>query len=304
MGDRSPTSCTGNMNSVSYEFSAPQREVLNRYIRWLGLLIPTYDSTPVVFEARRKSGHQRAELSWDTRLNRVNFYEQYLQESWERIRDLRSLTSRYLSDLDTFGRESLEITQRTSKRAPVSQVDVTSYSLYRSTDWGRSPPTSPRGLVHQLGNCFWSLSGVINPIEGQIDMLGEASFGLNAAFIKIMGWQSCACHPQPTVAQELFRNSATTPPWDIAYSSSDPTIRAAEFQADIAKLFNEFVPLNIQMGVFLRNVSERARGLGTALTQTENMTTMGLLNFKIESALEGADEILQMLTHFENWLKK
>ncbi|MCF4994194.1 hypothetical protein GIW70_11645 [Pseudomonas syringae] len=292
------------MNSVNNEFSAQQRQVLDRYTRWLGMLIPTYDNTPVVFEARRKSGHQRAELPWDTRLNRVPIYEHYLQGHWARIGEIRSLVSRYLSDLETFGRESLEIMQRTSKREPVSQVDVRSYSLYRTTNWGPSPPSSPRALVHQLGNCFWSVSGAITPTEGMIDILGEASFGLNAAFIKIMGWQSCACHPQPTVAQELFRNAATTPAWDIPYSSSDPIIRAAEYQADIAKLFNDFVPLNTQMGVFVRNVSQRANGLSTDLMQTENMTTMGLLNFKIEAALEDAGELSQMLNHFENWLKK
>jgi hypothetical protein len=292
------------MNSVNYEFSAQQRRVLDRYTRWLGMLIPTYDNTPLVFQARRKDGHQRAELSWDSRLNRVPVYEQYLQGHWARVGNIRGLVSRYVSDLVTFGRESLEITQRTSRSEPVSQVDVGSYSLYRSTDWGASPPTSVRSLVHVLGNRFWSLSGEITPTEGMIDMLGEASFGLNAAFIKIMGWQSCACHTQPTVAQELFRDSATTPVWDTAYSSSDPSIRAMEYQADVAKLFNDFVLLNTQMGVFVRNVLQRATGLGTELTQTENMTTMGMLNFKIESALEGAEELLQMLNHFESWLKK
>lgn len=304
MGVHSPTSCTRNMSSVNYEFSAQQRQVLDRYTRWLGMLVPTYDNAHVVFDALRKNGHQRAELSWDTRLNRIPVYEQYLRGHWARTCDIRSLVSRYLSDLETFGRESLEITQRTSRSEPVSQVDVRNYSLYRSTNWGASPPNSVRSLVHVQGNRFWGVSGELNPTESMIDTLGEASFGLNAAFIKIMGWQSCACHPRPTVAQELFRNSATTPAWDIAYSSSDPTTRAAEYQADIAKLFNDFVPLNTRMGVFLRNVSQRATGLGTDLTQTENMTTMGQLNFKIASALEGAEELLQMLSHFENWLKK
>ncbi|MCF5700674.1 hypothetical protein [Pseudomonas syringae] len=289
---------------MNYEFSAQQQLVLDRYSRWLGMLVATFDKTPRVFEARRQSGHQRGALSWDTRLNRVPFYEQGLQGHWNRVANIRTLVSRYVNDLMTFRRESLEITQRTSRSEPLSQVDCRSYSLYRSTYWGGVPPTSVRSLVHELGRRFWSLSGEITPTHGMIDTLGEAIFGLNAAFLRIMGSPSCACHAQPTVAQELFRNAVTAPAWDIVYSSADPSIRAREYQADVARLFNDFVPLNTQMGVFVREISQRATGLGAELSQTENMTTMGLLNFRIESALAGGEKLLQMLNHFENWLKK
>ncbi|MFJ4250525.1 hypothetical protein [Pseudomonas sp. NPDC089741] len=289
---------------MSYEFSAQQRRVFDRYSRWLGMLVATFDKTPQVFEARRQSGHQRGALSWDTRLNRVHFYEETLQGHWKRVGNIRTLVSRYVDDLTTFRRESLEITQRSSRSEPLAQVDCRIYSLYRSTNWGGTPPNSVRSLVQELGSRFWSLSGQTTPTHGMIDTMGEAIFGLNAAFLRIMDSPSCACHSQPTVAQELFRNTVTTPAWDIAYSSADPSIRAREYQADVARLFNDFVLLNTQMGVFVKEITLRATGLGNELSQTENMTTMGMLNFKNESALVGAQELLQMLNHFENWFKK
>ncbi|WP_445179793.1 hypothetical protein [Pseudomonas sp. McL0111] len=289
---------------MNYEFSTQQRRVLDRYSRWLYTLVPIYNSTSLIFDARGQMGHRRAELSWDTRLNRVGFYEQYLQGHWARVEQIRELVNRHVNELEIFGRESLEITQRTSRSEPVNKIDVRSYRLYHSMNWGPFPPTSARSLVHELGNRFWSLNGVITSLGGIIDTLGEASFGLNAAFIKIMGWQSCACHTQPTVAQELFRKTITVPIWDLAYSSSDPSIRVKEYQADIAKLFTDFVLLNTQMGVFVREISLRISTLNTDLTQTANMATMGMLNFKIESAQADAKQLLQMLNHFEAWLRK
>lgn len=292
------------MNSLAYEFTAVQRRVLDRYTHFLGSLSPTFNNIPVVFARRRNGGHQLAVLAADSRLNNARFNERYLQEFWGRTEETRLLGSAYVEDVATFTRESLEVTKRTSRNEPIDQVDFRLYSLSRSPTWMLFPPQKIQDLIHELALRFYELRTAIRQLKYTIVEVYDESFGLKSVFTRAMGHRSCNCHPQPTVAEELFRETSTTPVWDITYSSREASVRAAEYQADIAALFNGFVSVNSQMGLFIEEIYQRIDGAINELLRAKNVSKIGELNFKLGATMEGAYECMAMMNHFEAWLRK
>ncbi|MGF6153779.1 hypothetical protein [Pseudomonas fluorescens] len=292
------------MNILAYEFTAAQRRVLDRYTRFLGTLHPTFDSIPVVFERRRRSGHQLAVLAKDSRLNNAQFNERYLQEYWGRTEETRLLCSAYVEDLATFTRESLEITRQFSRNEPIAQVDFRLYGLSRSPTWTLFPPKNVQDLVHELALRFYDLRAAMRQLKYTVEEMYHESFGLKAVFTSAMDHQSCNCHPQPTVAEELFFEVGTAPVWDITYSSRDASIRAAEYKSDIVALFSGFVSVNSQMGLFIKEVYQRIDGVINELLRAKSASKLGELNFKLGAAMEGAHESMAMIDHVEAWLRK
>ncbi len=292
------------MNILAYEFTAVQRRVLDRYANFLGSLQPTFNSIPVVFEHRRNSGHQLAVLAKDSRLNNATFNERYLQEFWRRTEETRLLCSAYVEDLAAFIRESLEMTKQASRNEPIDQVDFRLYSLSRSPAWKLYPPQKVQDLVHELALRFYELRAAIRQLKYTINELYDESFGLKSVFTRAMDHRTCNCHPQPTVAQELFCESGTTPVWDIAYSSNDASVRAAEYKADVAALFNGFVSVSSQMRLFIEKMYQHIDDAINELLRAKSVPKIGGLNFKLGAAMEGANECMAMMIHFEAWLRK
>ncbi|QAY89918.1 hypothetical protein [Pseudomonas sp. ACM7] len=292
------------MNRLANEFTAAQRRVLDRYTNFLGSLQPTFNSIPVAFERRRNSGHQLAVLAKDSRLNNAPFNARYLQEFWGRTEEAKRLCRTYIEDLVTFARESLEITKQTSRNEPVGQVDFRLYSLSRSPTWKLFPPKDVRDLVHELFLRFDELKAAIRQLKYTITELYVESFGLKSVFTRAMDHRSCNCHPQPTVAEELFRENNTAPVWDFAYSSRDAVVRAAEYKADIAVLFDGFASVNSQMGLFIEEMYQRIEGAINELLRAKSVSRLGELNFKLGATIEGANECMAMMDHVESWLRK
>ncbi|TBN34984.1 hypothetical protein [Pseudomonas sp. BGI-2] len=291
------------MDIVTFEFSPEQRRLLDRYARFLDTLFPTYDNIPIVFDRRKNSGHQRAELTYDTRLNKVLFNQKYLRDYWDRSESARIRCDANFQDLLTFTRESLEITRQTSPSKPLDEVDVNLYSFSRSPSWG-SVPTSVRGLVQGLGSQFFDTEGHIDVLKFIDQSLYEDAFALRSAFMGAMDYRSCNCHLQPTVVEALFRETDTTPVWDVAYSSTDPSIKSAEYKADVTALFNGFTSLRSQMGFFVAEILLRVDSAKDELFQTADMSTMGRLNSKLERVVQEAEEFMTMINHLEAWLRK
>ncbi|ROM90679.1 hypothetical protein [Pseudomonas brassicacearum] len=291
------------MNILAYEFTAAQRHVLDRYTHFLGSLHPTFNSIPVVFERRRRSGHQLAVLAKDSRLDNAQFNERYLQAFWGGTEETRLLCSAYVEDLATFTRESLEITRQFSRNEPIGQVDFRLYSLSRSPTWMLFPPKNVQDLVHELTLRLYDLRATMRQLKYTIEEVYRESFGLKAVFTSAMNHQSCNCHPQPTVAEELFCEVGTTPVWDITYSSRDASIRAAEYKSDIVALFSGFVSVNSQMGLFIEEVYQRIDGVINELLWAKSVSKLGELNFKLGAAMEGTNEYMAMLNHLEAWLR-
>ncbi|WP_237150785.1 MULTISPECIES: hypothetical protein [unclassified Pseudomonas] len=300
---RAPTS-TMDMNALTYEFTATQRRVLDRYTNFLGSMALTFNNIPVVFERRRNSGHQLAILSKDLRFNNTAFNERYLREFWTRTEQAQRLCKGYIEDLATFSRESLEITKQTSRREPIGSVDFKSYSLARSRTWMLFPPRNVRDLIHELYLRFGDLSSAIRQLKYTIREVRDESFGLQSVFMRTMDHRTCQCHPQPTVAQELFSQAGTAPVWDIAYSSTVASIRAVEYKTNIATLYTEFAFVSAQMGLFIEDIQQRIEGMVIELLQAKNMSTLGELNFKLGGVVEGTDECMAMLNQLEAWLRK
>lgn len=292
------------MNILAYEFSAAQRCVLDRYTRFLGSLHPTFNNIPLVFERRRTSGHQLAVLASDSRLNNASFNARYLQEFWGRTEETRRLCGVYVADLATFTRESLEITKNTSRNESLGQVDFRLYSLSSSPTWKLFPPANVPDLIHELALRFYELRAAIRQLKYTIAEVHDESFGLESVFTRVMDHRSCQCHTQPTVAQELFRMAGTTPVWDIAYSSREASVRAVEYKADIAALFNGFASVNSQMGLFIEEIYQRMDGVINELLSAKRVSKLGELNFKLGATMEGANECMAMMNHFEEWLRK
>lgn len=292
------------MNRLANEFTAAQRRVLDRYTNFLGSLQPTFNSIPVAFERRRNSGHQLAVLAKDSRLNNAPFNTRSLQVLWGRTEEVKRLCRTYIEDLVTFARESLEITKQTSRNEPVGQVDFRLYSLSRSPTWKLFPPKDVRDLVHELFLRFDELKNEIRQLKYTITELYVESFGLKSVFTRAMDHRSCNCHPQPTVAEELFRENNTAPVWDFAYSSRDAVVRAAEYKADIAVLFDGFASVNSQMGLFIEEVYQRIEGAINELLRAKSVSRLGELNFKLGATIEGANECMAMMDHVESWLRK
>lgn len=292
------------MNVLAYEFTVAQRRVLDRYIRFLGSLPATFNAIPMVFERRRRSGHQLAVLARDSRLENARFNQRYLEAFWGRTQALKVLGAGYVADLQAFTRETLEITGRTSRNEPVSQVDFRVYSLSRSPTWKLFPPQDVSDLLHELALRFFELRAQTRQLKYTVVEVYEESFGVKSVFVSAMDHRSCLCHATPTVAQELFADAATTPVWDIAYSSREPAVRAAEYKADIVELFNGWGQVNTQKGLFIEALYQRLDGVCNQLLQAKSATKLGELNFKLAAIIDGANECQAMLSHLEAWLRR
>lgn len=292
------------MNTLAYEFSAAQRRVLDRYTVYLGSLVPTFNNIAVVFERCRANGHVPAVLSKDSRLNNARFNERYLQEFWGRTDEARDLCRAYVTDLSVFTNETRDISKSTSRSERLDQVDFKRYSLSGSPTWKLFPPSDVRGLIHELTLRFYSLRAVIQQLKYTIAEVHDESFGLHSVFTRAMDHRSCQCHAQPTVVQELFRETRTAPVWDVAYSSGNAMVRAAEYKADIARLLNGLASVSAQISVFLGEAVLRIDTAINELLKAQRVSTLGELNFQLAATKEGADEFMAMLSHLETWLRK
>ena len=290
------------MNTVTYEFTGEQRRVLDRFTFMLGQFVPTHDKANLVLERRAKSGHQAAYLPYDSRLNSVVFNERNLQGVWRRIEEVRNRAYGCARALETFTREASEITAQTSRSVPVDQVDFSYFT--RSPIWSSNPPRTIKALVSGLGSLFYALKGDLITTDQSIQAVYENSFGLKSVFIKEMGYRTCECHAQPVVASEMFKSFDTTPIWQINYSSPDPVIRAREYVADVSQVFDQFAILATHWGVFIEEISQSLDRLRLALSKTDDMETLGRLNFKLATVREDAEGAMSKLTHLESWLRK
>lgn len=292
------------MNILAYEFSAAQRRVMDRYTAFLGTLEPTFTRIAGLLALQVSRGHRPAALAADSRLNNAPFNECYLLNFWGRTEDARRLCSRYIEDLTTFTRETREITSRTSRSEPISQVDFKLYSLSRSPTWKLFPPTNLPQLIHELTLRFYELSAEIRQLKYTIAEVHDEAFGLKSVFFRAMDHRACQCHTQPTVVQALFREAFSTPVWDVAYTSADPAVRAAEYKSGVAELFNEIASVSSQASVFLEEAALRIDAAIDELLRAERVSKLGELNFQLTAAKEGADEFMAMVSHFETWLRK
>lgn len=299
-----PPSFPRKMSMAGYEFTSEQRRTLDRYIVFLSTFVATHDNVNLVFARRARSGHQRTHLPYDSRLNYASSDERNLQALYKRVEALKSQTSEYIEALLTFRQEALEYTARTSRSEPVDQVDVSSFSIMSSPIWRSSRPRTIKDLVYGLGNLFFAGKGDMLFIEMIIQDVHEHSYGLKSIFTRAMGYRTCECHSQPIVAAELFKTHDTIPRWSIEYSSSDPVIKAREYEADVTQLFDRQAYLCMQIGAFFEEVTQRFDSARLELTKADDLTTMGRLNVKLATSEENAVELLQMLTHIERWLRK
>jgi hypothetical protein len=292
------------MNTLAYEFSAAQRRVLDRYTAYLGSLVPTFNNIAMVFERRRAGGHVPAALASDSRLNNARFNERYLQAFWGWTDEARALCRAYVSDLTVFTQETRDISQSTSRGELLDQVNFKLYSLSGSPTWKLYPATDVRGLIHELTLRFYSLRSLIQQLKYPIAEVHDESFGLHAVFVRAMDHRACQCHAQPTVVQELFRDTRTTPVWDVAYSSSNADIRATEYKTDIARLFNGLASVSAQISVFIEEAVLRIDTAINELLKARRVSTLRELNFQLAATKEGADEFMAMVDHLETWLRK
>lgn len=292
------------MNQLTYEFTQAQRQTLDRYTDFLGSLQVVFNTIPVVFKRRERAGHQLATLAADSRLNNAHFNERSLSMLGECVNEVKVLADRYVDDLAMFEQECLLIMQQRSRREPIDQVDFRLFSLSKSAVWKLFPPQNVRGLIHELVLRFFELRGVVRQLKYRVEELYRESFGLSAVFAKAMDHQTCGCHTQPSVAQELFRDAATTPVWDIAYSSRDASIRATEYKADIASLFKRFASVKNLLGLCVEDLYQRMDRTIIELEQARATSTLGELNFKLGMAVEGANEFRGLLDDVDAWLRK
>ena len=293
-----------NMNSQDYGFTSAQRRILNRYSTFLGSLYPTFDRISLMFEHRRKNGHQLASLPKDSRLVNAPFNERYLKTFWGRTRETLLLGEAFFSDLEIFTRECLEMTGKTSRDEPIDLVDFRQFSLSRSPTWMLFPPTKVPDLIHELALRFDELRIAVGELKFTLGEVYVESFGLRSVFTTAMEYRSCNCHATPKVAQALFGEPVTTPVWDFNYSSRDPSVSAEEYKADIAALFTGFVAVIAQMQLFIEELYRRIHGLFIELLRAKTAARLGELNFKLAGTLEGAGECVKMMNHLELWLRE
>lgn len=292
------------MSEISYPFSAAQRRRLDRYTDFLGSLYPTFNKIAVVFQLRRNRGHQLAVLAPDSRLGNARFNEQYLQDFWKKVEEARYKCHWYLDLLETFTRDSLAIAEFTSKNEPLSQVDFRWYSLSNLPAWLWFPPKNVGDMVHELALRAYSLNGHLRQLKYTIREVSVESFGVKDVFTRAMHHRSCYCHLQPIVGEELFRQSDTSPVWDISYSSRDAVVMAAEYTADIKALSNAVVSVTSQMEVFIEELYKRMDGVSQDLMRAKNSTGLRGLNSRLVGAVEGVRECVVMMNHLESWLRK
>ncbi|MFJ2713646.1 hypothetical protein ACIOZM_22625 [Pseudomonas sp. NPDC087346] len=292
------------MDALANGFTEVQRRTLDRYSYFLGTLPQTFKNISVVFESRRNSGHQLAVLGKDSRLNNAPFNKRYLQAFLESAQEIARQYEGYKGDLATFTRESLEIARQTSRNESLDQVDFKLYSLSRSSAWQLFPPVDVQDLVHELSLRFFVLKVSIRQLKYTVMEVHDESLGLKSVFTKAMEYRSCHCHPTPTVAQELFRETRTAPAWDIAYSSREASVRAQEYRADIATLFDEFSAVSSKMSLFVEELYQRTDNVINELLDAKSASRLGELNFKLGGTMEGMDDCTVMVHHLESWLQK
>lgn len=277
---------------------------MDRYTVFLGSLVPTFNNIAVVFERCRASGHAPAVLASDSRLNNIRFNERYLQEFWKWTDEARQVCGAYVSDLTVFTNETRDISKSTSRSELLDQVDFKLYSLSRSPTWKLSPATDVRGLIHELMLRFYSLRAVIQQLKYPIAEVHHESFGLHSVFVRAMDHRICQCHAEPTIVSELFRDTNTVPVWDITYSSLNAVVRAAEYKADIVRLFNGLASVSAQISVFIEETILRINTAIDELLKAKRVSTLRELNFQLAGIKEGADEFMAMVDHLETWLRK
>lgn len=292
------------MNQFNYEFTGAQRKTLDRYAQFLGSLRSILNNIPIALERRQKSGHQLAVLAVDSRWNNASFNGQYLSALWGHVNEVKIRFANEVRALAVYTEEALGITSRTSRREPIEQVDFRLFSLAASQRWLLAAPTKVEDLTHEFHLRFIDLRSAIRQWVFRFNELYQESFGLDAVFMRAMAHRSCRCHTQPTVAQVLFQETLTTPVWDIAYSSRDASIRAMEYQADIASLFKAVNKLNAQMGLLAQDLYQRMEGVVLELRRASYAVRLGELNSKLSTVMKELQQCMELLEDFETWLRK
>ncbi|WP_457968262.1 hypothetical protein M1D68_21470 [Pseudomonas sp. R4-84] len=292
------------MNSLQSSFTETQRRTLDRRIYFLDTLRSVFDKIPVVLERRRIAGHQPATLAVDTRLNNAYFHAKYLLALEQDVNAIRVSCGAHTEELRSFIQEALDITAQTSRRQLLADLDFRQFSFSRSERWTIRPPKNIGDLVHEFYARFITVRSSIRQLAFKFTELNNESFGVNAVFTSAMDQRSCHCHAQPTLAQALFQEVDTTPPWDIVYSSPDASVRAAEYKADIASLSGAFVNLNSHMSLLAQALFQRMHSVVEELDRAIPSRTLGELNLKLDTAITTLDHCLTELKDFETWLRK
>lgn len=292
------------MNLLNYQFTLGQRRTFDRYINMLGSFYPVFKNIPIVFERRRRAGHKLATLAADSRLNNACFNNRYLSEYWLRVNEARILCSRYLDDLATFTQECRNIMEQTSKRDPVSKLDYRVFTLADSKRWKLYPPRNVSDLVHELNLRFYEFAASMRQLKYTISEVYWESFGLNAVVMRALEHRSCHCHAHPMVVVELFQEPLTSPHWDIDYSSTQASVMAGEYQADIAMLFKNFATVNSQIGLVVEDIYQRTDRVILELTQATYAVKIGELIFELSTALTSAVQCRHMISELEEWLRE
>lgn len=278
--------------------------MLERYTRLLGSFPATFRDIAVVLERRRKDGHQPTSIARDSRLQNAPFNERYLQGFGGRTAAVHVLCASYAAEIETFARETLELTRQDSGRKPISQVDFRLFSLYRSGIWQVLVPEDVPDLLHELSFRFYVLRAEVWQLKHTATEVYEQSFGLKSAFANAMNHRSCNCHATPTVAQALFSAPAMAAFWEIEYSSREPAVRASEYTADITTLFNDFASVSSMMALFIETLYQRVDGISDALLHATHASTLSELNFRLAPLMESAKACTAMFSHLEDWLRK
>lgn len=291
------------MEILNHEFTEAQRETLDRYRCFLESLPSILDNVPVVFERRRRRGHQLAALGADSRLIEAAFHERYIRGLWLITDEIRIVADRHIESLHTFARESLELAGLTSRREPLSQVDFNVFSLSNSPRWKLFPPKNVSDLVHELNLRFGEIRRAVGELQYTLTTLYHDSFGLESAVMRVFEHRSCNCHSYPVVVEELFREARTTPSWDVRYSSRDPAFRAREYVADIDVLFSRFVSVSGYLGLFVEGLHVCVRHIQADLSQATGASTLGSMNLQLSLVVDGANRCRAMLGDLEQWLR-
>ncbi|MCW1246117.1 hypothetical protein OC610_17010 [Pseudomonas sp. SAICEU22] len=291
------------MNEFGYAFTKEQRRALDRYIYFLCTLRSVFEKIPVVFERRRAAGHQVTALAADSRLNYAYFNGVSLLALDSNVNEIKALSSAHGKELNLLRQEAQEITARTSRREPLVEVDFNLFSFSRAERWILSPPKHTEDLIHELYLRFIRVRSAIRQLVFKFAEINQESFGVNAVFRKAMDHRSCHCHAQPTVAQVLFQEASTTPPWDLAFTSEDASGRAAEYEADIASLFNTFSNLNSHMGLLAQALYQGVDSMVLELQRASYAQSLGELNLRLNTASRTFDECMTLLDEFERWLR-
>ncbi|WP_434675855.1 hypothetical protein [Pseudomonas sp. D3-10] len=290
------------MNRYGHDFTEGQRRALDRYISFLGGLRSVFDRISAVLERSRVSGHQAASLPRDSRLDNAYFNGRALSALGGDVSDTKALVDTHVAELRLFAGEALGLAEKTPRQTPLSEIDYRRFSLSRSERWKLSSPKNVGDLVHELYLRLVDVRSAIRQLDFKFAGINQDSFGVYSIFTRAMDHRSCYCHDRPTLAQALFQQASTSPSWDLGYSSTDASIRATEYKADIAALFNIFSNLNSQMGLLARALY---LSMDAAMLEVERASYAGNLkelNFGLGAAIETLEQCTTMLDDFHRWL--